>query len=379
MKLARRRALARPANRTAVPQISSNDHNFVAGLTTKTPKMRPMRGWIAIVALDESAGATYRPAAGYGFSDHTPHHRHVGVHDIFFVRSQTQLLAIARVQKIETGASEKAVQRCPVCGTGQLGLRARRTNKYRCLYGHEFSRPASSVRNGAEYRAVFGHDFIEVSARIEAAEMRAFELTNSRQLALRPCDLDGLMRYVARRDRNAEGMLRTWLSERPNLLADGDADLIAPTEILDEREHRHLGIRLRRGRKVFRDELLRRYGARCMITGCTTAALIEAAYIQPESVPKFNNPTNGLLLRSDLHTLFDLNLLGIDPTRLTSSLHPSLRDSEYWSYDGAPLVIARGRGPNRRALAKRWRLFEAGLTEPRNDSARSETSFEAPT
>lgn len=323
--------------------------------------MRPMKGWIAIVALEDSVGAIYRPTAGYAFGDHTPHHRHVAVNDLFFIRSQTQFLAIARVQRIEAGSSEKSVQRCPTCGTGQLGFRSTRTNSYRCLYGHEFSQPAASVRNGTEYKACFGLDFVEVSARIEATELRPFELTNSRQLSLRPCDLEGIIRYVARRDRNAETVLKGWLAARTLQLTDDDADTVDPSDVLDEREHRNLGIRLRRGRKTFRDELVRRYGPRCMVSGCTVAALVEAACIQPEALPKFNNPTNGLLLRSDLHTLFDLNLLGIDPARLTVALHPDLWSGEYKSFDGAPLLVSNGRGPNRRALAARWEYYQAGL------------------
>lgn len=319
-----------------------------------------MKGWIGIVALEDVVGAHYRPSAGYSFGDHTPHHRHVAVHDIFFIRSQTQLLAIARVQRIEAGQAEKAVQRCPVCGTSQIGFRSTRSNSYRCLYGHEFSKPTTIVRNGTAYKAQFGLDYVEISARIEPAELRPFELTNSRQLSLRPCDLDGLIRYVARRDRNAAATIKTWLSSRPLKLDDDDADITAPGEILDEREHRLTGIRLRRGRKVFRDELIRRYGLRCMISGCTVSALIEAAYIQPDAVPKFNNPTNGLLLRSDLHTLFDLNLLGINPDGLTIAVHPRLGTSEYDSLNGASLITG-GRGPNRRALTARWRLYLENL------------------
>ncbi len=340
-------------------------------------KYGAMKGWIAIVALEEGVGASYRPAAGYSFGDHTPHHRHVSVNDIFFIRSQTQLLAIARAQRIETGAAEKSVQRCPTCGTGQLGYRSTRTNSYRCLYGHEFSEPIASTREGTEYKAAFGLDYIEISARIEAAELRPFELTNSRQLSLRPCDLNGLIRYIARRDRNAEQVLRGWLNERALTLTDEDADLAEPGDVLDEREHRNLGILLRRGRKMFRDELIRRYGARCMISGCTAVALIEAAYIQPESAPKFNNPTNGLLLRSDLHTLFDLNLVGIDPARLVVTLHPDLLESEYRSLEGAALQVTNGRGPNRRALATRWERFRAGLPEP-NDRGLGATATAGP-
>jgi putative restriction endonuclease len=31
---------------------------------------------------------------------------------------------------------------------------------------------------------------------------------------------------------------------------------------------------------------------------------------------KDNDPSNGLLLRTDIHTLYDLNLLGIEPDSL---------------------------------------------------------------
>jgi hypothetical protein len=334
-----------------------------------------MKSWIAIVPQDDPGAGSYRPTAGYSFGDHTPHHRQVSVDDIFFLRSQTHLLAIARVQRIEAGSADKDVQRCPTCGTGQLGFRSTRTNSYRCLYGHEFSQPAASRRTGTAYTAHFGLDYIELSARIEAPELRPFELTNSRQLALRPCDLEGLMRYIVRRDRNAEVMLKTWLTARSLKLADEDADLSEQSDVLDEREHRHLGIRLRRGRKIFRDELIRRYGARCMISGCTIAALIEAAYIQPESVPKFNNPTNGLLLRSDLHTLFDLYLLAIDPARLTAAFHPDLVAGEYKEYEGAQLRVSSGRGPNRRALAIRWQRFQTGLSIPAGETTPPERAL----
>jgi len=321
-----------------------------------------MKGWIATVALEE--GEAYRPTAGYSFADHTPHHRHVAAQDIFFIRSQTRLLAIARVQQVDVRPAEKAVQRCPTCGTGQIGTRSTRAKPYRCLFGHEFSQADMSTHNGLEYKAVFGLHYIELSPSIEAAELRPFELTNSRQLLLRPCDTEGLLRYISRRDRNVLGTVKKWLLERELILSDSDADTSDPETVLDEREHRLNAIRLRRGRKVFRDELIRRYGPRCLVSGCSAAGVIEAAYIQQDSTPKFNNPTNGLLLRSDLHTLFDLNLLGIHPQTLTVSFHPDLMTAGYKELDGRTLIIGAARGPNRRALAERWQKFQANLPRP---------------
>ena len=60
--------------------------------------------------------------------------------------------------------------------------------------------------------------------------------------------------------------------------------------------------------------------------------------------------SNGLLLRSDLHTLFDLRLLAVDPDTLTVLLSPKLKDTCYGELDRQPLLIARR---NRHILDKR--------------------------
>lgn len=67
--------------------------------------------------------------------------------------------------------------------------------------------------------------------------------------------------------------------------------------------------------------------------------------------------TNGILLRSDLHTLFDLNLIGIHPAQLRIRIHPSLKGTEYEQFAGARLNKGDGKGPSRRALELRWRDF----------------------
>lgn len=320
-----------------------------------------MKGWIATVARDGITGAGYRAADGYCFGDSTPHHRHISVRDVFFIRNSERLLTIAQVESIAVIPTEKSVQQCPTCGTGQMVFRPARSPSHRCLHGHGFSQAVMSVRSGLEYRATFSPDYFDVGPAIETAELRPFETTNSPQLLLRPCDLRGLAQYIAQRDRNAGTRLKSWLRARPLALRETDADDTDFAQVLDEREHRHFGIRLRRGRKVFRDELMRVYDQRCMISGCTVAGLLEAAYIPPTAMLKLSNPTNGLLLRSDLHTLFDLNLIGIDPDRLTIVLHPDLSETEYRVFGGAALLFSTKNGPNRRALMARWECYLAGV------------------
>jgi hypothetical protein len=111
-------------------------------------------------------------------------------------------------------------------------------------------------------------------------------------------------------------------------------------------------IRERRGQQKFRDALRECHGDRCMVTSCTLLAVLEAAHINPYQGEEDNHPANGLLLRSDIHTLFDLNLLGIEPSRLQVKLHPSLA-KEYGHLNGKALHLAPAQPPSREALKLR--------------------------
>ena len=94
-------------------------------------------------------------------------------------------------------------------------------------------------------------------------------------------------------------------------------------------------IALRRGQRGFREALVEAYQGRCAITGCDAVEALEAAHIMAYDGPSTNNPQNGLLLRSDIHTLFDLGLLGIDETASTVVLSARLAATGYAELQGA--------------------------------------------
>ena len=116
-------------------------------------------------------------------------------------------------------------------------------------------------------------------------------------------------------------------------------------------------IRARRGQQRFRDELLRCHFRRCVISGCDIVDLLEAAHIRPyRGLADDNESSNGLLLRCDLHTLFDLDLLGIEPETLTVRLHESVRRPPYAALDGTVLRLGPI-VPSQTNLRLRWRQF----------------------
>ena len=73
--------------------------------------------------------------------------------------------------------------------------------------------------------------------------------------------------------------------------------------------------------------------------------------------------TNGLLLRADIHTLFDLDLIGINPKTLEVELAEVLKNSVYSELAGRKLSdpLRPSDAPNRDALADRWKTFRRNV------------------
>lgn len=105
----------------------------------------------------------------------------------------------------------------------------------------------------------------------------------------------------------------------------------------DLRDRQIREVAVRRGQREFRTALLRAYRGRCAVTGSTVESVLEAAHIEPYREQQHHQVRNGILLRADLHTLFDLHAwtLGED---LAVIVGPELRESEYAEYEG--VVIA---------------------------------------
>jgi HNH endonuclease len=127
-----------------------------------------------------------------------------------------------------------------------------------------------------------------------------------------------------------------------------------PTGIEDARARVVRAVATRRGQPAFRNSLLRAYGGRCCISGCAVQEVLEAAHIVPYQGDATDHFQNGLLLRSDLHTLFDWHLLTIESENHTVLLDGSLRDSEYWKFAGQQIRLPEitEQHPSPKALAQ---------------------------
>ncbi len=112
------------------------------------------------------------------------------------------------------------------------------------------------------------------------------------------------------------------------------------TDEVDERQRVLAAIVRRRGQPAFRKALLEAYSGRCAITHCDAVDALEAAHIVPYRNSSSNTISNGVLLRADIHTLFDLHLIGVDPISRLVTLAPSLRTSAYRELHGSAIEEA---------------------------------------
>lgn len=114
----------------------------------------------------------------------------------------------------------------------------------------------------------------------------------------------------------------------------------------------------RRGQRSFRRGLLAAYGSRCQVTHYTGEPALEAAHIYPysEGGEYTNDLRNGLLLRADVHVLFDLGLLKVTPESLTVRIMHPLAGSSYTALDGTVVRVSPNLRPSVEALEKKWAL-----------------------
>jgi putative restriction endonuclease len=113
------------------------------------------------------------------------------------------------------------------------------------------------------------------------------------------------------------------------------------------------------GQAGFRAALLEAYRGRCAVTGFDAAAALEGAHLRPYRGPESNAVTNGLLLRADIHTLFDLGLLAPDPVTRTIVVSKLLAGTQYEALSSSKLAdpVEACQRPNQDALEIIWQRF----------------------
>ena len=100
-----------------------------------------------------------------------------------------------------------------------------------------------------------------------------------------------------------------------------------PSSIEDGREKKLRAVASRQGQKKFRNLLLQAYNSKCAFTNCDVTQVLQAAHIVPYNGIKTNDIKNGILLRADIHDLYDMFFISINPENYKITISSHLMDS----------------------------------------------------
>jgi putative restriction endonuclease len=148
------------------------------------------------------------------------------------------------------------------------------------------------------------------------------------------CDYLGAGGHRILRDcmERATGGLHYWNVPDPQLVAENFARYGAAVEV-----HPRLG------QGLFRVEVTDAYHRACAVTGEHSLPALEAAHIRPYVQGGEHRVDNGLLLRSDLHRLYDRGYVTVTPDyvfRVSDRLRDEFQNGRsYYGLDGAKIAV----------------------------------------
>jgi hypothetical protein len=115
------------------------------------------------------------------------------------------------------------------------------------------------------------------------------------------------------------------LSDLDRALTEGREDIKAAEE-----DRKTAVVKARPNQANFRANAMKRHNARCVVTRFRVTSVLEAAHVIPHTGnPAFEVPENSLILRRDIHALFDACLLAIHPKSNQILISPELTGTPY--------------------------------------------------
>ncbi len=104
------------------------------------------------------------------------------------------------------------------------------------------------------------------------------------------------------------------------------------------REENKASVNQRRGQGKFKGDILKAYNNKCCVSGETCQELLDAAHLQEYLNEDSNHIQNGILLRVDLHRLYDNGLLYID-NNYKIRISPKITSRIYRKYHNKPILL----------------------------------------
>lgn len=308
-----------------------------------------MGAWLVLAVADDDRthggndGYDDEPSRHYSWDSTVPNHAAISVGDVIALWDKKSLLGVSVIEGIDVGSAVKDTYSCPVCERASFKARRTKTPTYLCWdCKAEFDTPITQTKQVTTYRSQHGINWVDMAGLLTGAELRSLCDSPKSQQSLRPF---------------------AWDKMRAAILATGQPTSVDIADAAQQPAipggHKTTMVRARVGQATFRRRLLNEHGQVCAFTGPAPAAVLEAAHLYSYAADGQHHPSGGLLLRRDLHRLFDLGLITVHPTNATLDVSTQLVGyPHYAQLHGQPVQAVLNKD-HRTWLATHWDLHRA--------------------
>ncbi len=340
---------------------------FISDKDTKgVPEQPEVNYWVFKSVAD--ADRSYKSIEGYPdelhnkyvYDSNVANSKQVKTGDIAVIVDKEKVLGFVKISRIAENPDTKTIRRCPECGSTNYEERKTLSPPFKCNRGHVFFKPDSKEVAITKYQAFYGTSYVAPEKKIPVSDLRPYFNRNyNRNMSIQSLANDFFKSFTS-----VQKLLSTHVTypgPLDSMAAEDESHKYQPN-FEDEREVINRQIKARRGGEKFRKHLLEKYNNTCVVTGCNIVSILEAAHIRPYRGLNDNHISNGLLLRSDIHTLFDLDLIGINPETLNIDVNNELMKDGYELLNGKSLMGSNIKNfVSREALVYRWKLYLANI------------------
>jgi hypothetical protein len=283
----------------------------------------------SLLSLDATAhGApTYPDELGvrYVWDTIVPNGRYISPGDLAVIRDNRIVFGAGWIDNIQTTPGRKIRYRCPNCTSTDFKHRMRRQLAYRCAScTAEFDVPAEEELKVQVFTADYSRTWRPADRTFPARALHAAYISRSQQNAIRRLDMAQLHSVLDAHLITGDSWWSTHAREGERIPG-GHGLGFSKTRL---------------GQQRFREAMLAQFGESCAFTGPQPPGALEAAHLYLYSTTPEHDVRGGLLLRRDLHALFDRWLITIDPGSWTIQIAPGLiQYPELAELNGKPVLL----------------------------------------
>ncbi|WP_031164889.1 HNH endonuclease [Streptomyces durhamensis] len=311
-----------------------------------------MTAWLVLAKAGSkriSEGYDDNPATHYSWDSTVPNHGRLNVGDVIVLWDGKELLGLSVIEDITVGQATKTTPFCLKCKKADVAERKKKLPRFVCWNQkckHEDEKAGWKTKQVTTYRSRHEAGWIPARGELMARRLRQLCVQEDSQNSLRELRWDDFRHALTHSG-----------TPLPLRIIDTAQDVIASG-------HTTATIRVRKGQPAFRKHLLEVFGEVCAFTGPAPAQALEAAHLYSYAANGKHHKGGGLLLRRDLHRLFDLGLIAVNPKSKTLHLADALKTyPDYAKLDGAPLTVSVT-ADHLKWLARHWNMHRVNEPSP---------------